>query len=170
MQYATARGFEIGAHASDDAHHIDWSTQSLSWAQTELTTLRNWLASHNVPSPSFAWPNGAYDATLADAAGKFFVFARTNATFVDTAFTPRPLCLSAQVVNASMTLATAKALVDQVKAGRGWNKFVFHNIVASGATGNDWNRSDFNALIDYIAAQRVAVVPQGLVRRRASLG
>jgi hypothetical protein len=40
---------------------------------------------------------------------------------------------------------------------------VFHNLVSSGASGNDWLISDFNSLVDYIATKKIAVVPIGRV-------
>jgi hypothetical protein len=41
--------------------------------------------------------------------------------------------------------------------------FVFHNLVSSGASGNDWLITDFNSLVDYIATKNIAVVPMGRV-------
>ena len=66
-------------------------------------------------------------------------------------------------MNASVSLSVAKTWVDRAVANGGWPIFLFHTLVASGATGNDWLISDFNALMDYIAASGIPVDTVGNV-------
>ena len=42
-------------------------------------------------------------------------------------------------------------------AGKGWINFVFHDIKATGATGNDISQANFDALLAYLATSGIAV-------------
>lgn len=52
--------------------------------------------------------------------------------------------------------ATITGIVDQIIARGGWSGLTFHDIVLSGATGNNYNVADFETVIDYIAGKVAA--------------
>lgn len=52
--------------------------------------------------------------------------------------------------------ATLTGIVDQIIARGGWSGLTFHDIVLSGATGNNYNVADFETVIDYIAGKVAA--------------
>ena len=59
----------------------------------------------------------------------------------------------------TVSLATAKANVDNIKNYGGTMVFVFHSLVDSVVESEDWLTTNFSDLLDYIQAQGVEVVP-----------
>ena len=162
-----AYGWEIAAHASNDAAHIDWTTQTPEWIATELAAQRTWQEENDLPTETFAYPIGPFSADIARQVSGYYASARSTYGWTNSAAKPHKHRLSCHVVNAATTLAGAKTWVDRAVANGGWPIFMFHNLVTSGATGNDWLISDFNALVDYIATTGVPVASVGDVIRSA---
>lgn len=158
-------GWEIGSHATNDAAHTDWTTQTLEWVDAELAAQKEWQHQNSLPTDTFAYPIGPFSADIARLAGKYYASARSTYPWTNSPAKPSPHRLSCYVVAASTTLDVAKTYVDRVKANGGWPVLMFHNLVESNPTGNDWLLSDFNALIDHIAASGLPVDTVGNVIR-----
>lgn len=163
-----AYGWEIGSHASNDAAHIDWTTQTAAWVDAELAAQKQWQAANNLPTRTFAYPIGPFNAAIARQASVHYDSARSTYPWTNSATRPHKHRLSSYVIAAATTLASAKVYVDRAVSGGGWPVFMFHNLVASAPAGNDWLKSDFDALVDYIAASGLPVATVGDVIRSAT--
>lgn len=162
-----AYGWEIGSHASNDAAHVDWTTQTLEWVDAELAAQKQWQQQNNLPTETFAYPIGPFNADISRLTEKYYASARSTYPWTNSPAKPSPHRLSCYVIAASTTLAAAKTWVDRTKANGGWPVLMFHNLVEANPTGNDWLLSDFNALVDYIAASGLPVDTVGNVIRNA---
>lgn len=160
-----AYGWEMGSHASNDAAHVDWTTQTAAWVEAELAAQKAWQAANNLPTRTFAYPIGPFNSAIARQVAVHYDSARSTYSWTNSAAKPHKYRLSCYVLAATVTLASAKIWVDRVVANGGWPVFMFHNLVASGATGNDWLKADFDALVDYIAASGLPVATVGDVIR-----
>lgn len=162
-----AYGWEIGSHASNEAAHVNWSTQPLEWVDAELAAQKQWQHQNGFPTETFAYPIGPFNADVARLAENYYASARSTYPWTNSPVKPSPYRLSCYVVAASTTLAAAKTYVDRAKANGGWPILMFHDLVAANPVGNDWLQSDFNALVDYISESGLPVDTVGNVIRRA---
>ncbi len=163
-----AYGWEIAAHASNDAAHTDWTLQTTAWVETELAALKQWQTDNNFHTETFAYPIGPFNADLARRTRKQYSSARSTYPWTNSPTAPHKHRLSSYVIAASTTLASAKIYVDRAVANGGWVVLMFHNLVASAPTGNEWLKSDFDALVDYIAASTLPVATVGEVVRQTA--
>jgi peptidoglycan/xylan/chitin deacetylase (PgdA/CDA1 family) len=161
-------GWEIGAHCSVEEAHVDWTQQTTAWVEAELATMKQWQTSNNFPTETFAYPIGPFNADLARRTRKQYSSARSTYPSTNSPTRPHAHRLSTYVIAASTTLASAKIYVDRVVANGGWLVLMFHNLVASAPTGNDWLKSDFDILVDYVAATGLPVATVGEVVRQTA--
>lgn len=161
-------GWEIGAHASNDAAHTDWTLQTTAWVETELAALKQWQTDNNFPTETFAYPIGPFNADISRRTRKQYSSARSTYPWTNSPTQPHKHRLSTYVIAASTTLASAKVYVDRVASNGGWLVLMFHNLVASAPAGNDWLKADFDALVDYIAASGLPVATVGEVIRQTA--
>lgn len=61
-----------------------------------------------------------------------------------------------KLVTAADSTGTVTGIIDQIIARGGWSGLTFHDIVLSGATGNNYNVADFETVMDYIATKVAA--------------
>lgn len=158
-------GWEIGGHASNDAAHIDWTTQTAAWVDAELDAILAAQDALGIRSGTFAYPIGPFNSAIARQVEEKFRSARSTYGWTNSATYPHRYRMSAYAITASVTLASAKTWVDRAVTNGGWPVFMFHNLVESAPTGNDWLVSDFNALMDHIAASGLPVATVGDVLR-----
>lgn len=163
-----AHGWEIAAHCSTEAAHVDWTTQTTEWVEAELAAMKQWQTDNNFPTETFAYPIGPFNSDIARRARKQYSSARSTYPMTNSPTHPHKHRLSTYVIAASTTLASAKTYVDRVVSNGGWLVLMFHNLVASAPTGNDWLKSDFDALVDYIAASTLPVATVGEVIRQSA--
>lgn len=161
-------GWEVAAHASTDATHIDWTTQTTSWVETELTNMKTWQTNNNFPTDTFAYPIGPFNSDLARRTRKQYTSARSTYPWTNSPTQPHKHRLSAYVISTTTSLASAKIYVDRAAANGGWLLLMFHNLVAASPAGNDWLKSDFDSLVDYIASSGLPVVTVGEVVRQTA--
>lgn len=83
---------------------------------------------------------------LGGYAGSFYGNGRERQTVLPTI----------KAAAAADATATITGIVDQIIARGGWSGLTFHDIVLSGATGNNYNVADFETVIDYIASKVAA--------------
>lgn len=63
---------------------------------------------------------------------------------------------SSRMITSSDATATITGIVDQIIARGGWSGLTFHDIVLSGASGNNYNVADFKTVMGYIAGKVAA--------------
>lgn len=157
------QGHEIGAHATSIAAHTS-GIASLTQAQriAELEQLRQWQIDNGFNSTSYAYPNGDWSRAAAIDVGKYFESGRLAFANFPGGVRPEDQ-FRVRAVNGATQQASLNSFVDQIKASRGWLNVVFHNIVDTGASGNNISTANFKAFIDYVLAQGVPIRTQGEV-------
>lgn len=162
------QGWEIGAHATSVATHVDYSTKTDAWVEAEQQALRVWQAQNNFRSPSFAYPIGPYSIANSDVVARHYQSARgTGGGASSVQIRPQRDVfahrLPSYVIGAAVARTTVQDWITRTAAGKGWLTLCFHDLVTSGPTGNQWTVADFEALMDFIATSGIAVAPVGRV-------
>lgn len=166
LQELQRHGWEIGAHATGSAAHVNQYTLTQAQRLEEYRVLKEWGVANGFGNiNSFAWPNGNYDAACAADARRFFATGR--ALYGSTESMPPVDAMGLRGYNVTgYSAANLKAFVDQAKARKQWLVFTVHAVNAGGTGNNPTTTTIFTDLIDYIAAQGVAVRPIGEVAKR----
>ena len=156
--------WEIGGHATTYAKHVQSLTGMTSAERrTELGALRAWQQSRGYQSYSFAYPNGFFDAAALADLIQYFSQSRTTTTGAQPQVPVLPHRLRG--TNANVSIASLQTAIDTVAATRRWLNIYVHDITTVNPTGNAITPTDFNTLIDYIAASGVPVRTMGEVLR-----
>ena len=158
-------GAEIGGHCMTFAEHVTMVGQTVPQMQDMLGRIVDWQHSMGFVSGAFAYPIGPFDQTVIDTVMPFFNFQRTNDGQVNPGRLYQAPVTSAFALGATYTLAQMKAKIDAAAANKAHVHFLTHDLLTSGTpTGNQWMKSDFDALIDYAAAQGLkAVMPSDML-------
>jgi hypothetical protein len=154
LQTMQAGGWDIANHTWD---HTRLTTLTQPQVQAELTDARDWLVSNGLPraAADVAYPYGAWDATTLSAmASTGMRSGRTTEPGENVLPILEPYRLKSF---APTTTAAAAAVVDGAIAHESLSVLLFHGIAA---TTDSYNiaLSEFQQIIDYVAAQPVAVV------------
>lgn len=153
-----AAGWDMCAH-----HTVGFTTLQDSEQVTHHRAMRDYLSANNFDRANhiFAYPGGLRNASTDKIARGYWQVSRavSSMTVQGCAGAFDPVRPPHAYINSSTTLANAKGRIDRAKAYGGSIVFIFHSIVESGATAENWLRSDFVALLDYIASQGLPVVP-----------
>jgi len=157
--------WEIGGHAyTSAAHNNGMTTLTLPDLDVELRNLRNWLQQGNHKAADlFAYPLGFDNPDVVDVVSRYFVNARqiTRAPF-QNADLDQPYRMRSNSMSSSDPLSVAKVWIDKAAANGTWLTITMHDIVdGTPAAGTEWNTADFQALVDYVAASGVEVMPVG---------
>ena len=157
VQAMYQNGWDVAGHAYTNANHA-LGLPAMTQAQrlAELENIKAWMDANNFQTQAFAYPLGNHDvATEADVAA-YFDCGRLAFLQRDT---PQAIAqpYAIQAANAGTQQATLNTFVDRAVAGKGWINFVFHDIKATGATGNDISKANFDALLAYLATSCIAV-------------
>jgi peptidoglycan/xylan/chitin deacetylase (PgdA/CDA1 family) len=158
-------GAEIASHTLD---HPDLTLQTAAQVDDELRLSKQWLeTSFGVTVTDFAIPYGTYNATVIDAAKRYY---QSQATVVPglNFRGDDPYLLKRQDVS-GMTPAQVQAMIQQAKTTRGWLILCFHGFTTDTPTDPETYRvDDFRAILDAIAASGLEVVTltQGVSRLR----
>ena len=161
------QGHEIGAHATSvSAHTAGIVALTQEERRAELESLRQWQADNGFNSTSYAYPNGWWSREAAIDVGRYYDSGRLAFSNMIGSVRPEdPFRLRA--VNGATQQASLNGFVDQVKSGKGWLNVIFHDVVASGASGNNITTANFTAFIDYCLSQGVPIRTQAEVMARA---
>jgi hypothetical protein len=167
---AFTSGWEIGAHATTYAKHVQSVTGMTSAERTaEFTSLRAWQQGRGYTASTFAYPNGTVDAATELDLRKFYgtgrlALGRFSASGADEQQNPSmPTRIYGQNPG-GLTLAQMKAEVDRAVANKTWLIFVFHDVLTTKVGANDVATADHLALVDYIATTGIAVRTMDQVR------
>lgn len=165
------QGWEIAAHASTNAvHNLASGIVGMTDAQkiAELETLRQWNADNGCMTTTYAYPQGFWNDASAAIVSRYYAAARLASSVGPVNVRPENPYRVGAVSVAGLSLAALKAHVDAAVAQKTHVSFLLHNVVASGATGNDITTANLSDLVDYIAAQGVAVRTFGEVMAAAA--
>ena len=153
-------GWAVANHCSV---HTDLRTITQSEAEELITVGAEYLSDLGFSRSCnhLAYPYGTYNQTVLAAAENAGVL--TGRLAGDISYTPfmgaDKLHLAADyVLGGTESLATIKKHVDDAFAGGKTLILVFHKIVESVGTVEEWAIADFQALIDYIIARRIPCV------------
>lgn len=179
----TMSGWEIAGHSyAATAHNARYTTLTAQQVDDDLRNLRAWLVTNGFPSDSFAYPGGQYETTIDGVAvdelvARYFGSGRTilsssgttTHTTVDTVSPAMPhrlramssiSSLSAGNPNSPAALVAAGGMLDKIAGNGGWLSMVFHQITAGApASQTDCSQTDFNTIMDGVAARGMAVLP-----------
>lgn len=152
---------DVGVHAyTDTSHNLSSGFVSLAdGGLSEMQLAKAWtLANGFARGADFhAYPQGFHDPTVLAAAQRMFAGARViNDRHKETWPPGDRFRIRTCGLSSAMTLAAAKLYIDAAVANKGWVAFMGHKFAGS-ADSITWVTSDFAALVDYAAAQGIAV-------------
>lgn len=157
-----AYGFELGAHAMDDAGHVSVVGRSQADVEADFRAMRQWAFDNGFPPlVSYAYPIGPFDKNAIESVRRYFGYGRTNDGKMMSNTSPHRYNASAFVLGSSVNLAAAKAAVDAALADKTWVNFVVHGLFTSSPDTNGWLQSDFQALVDYVQSVGLTVATAG---------
>ena len=153
-------GWDMVSHTKT---HISLLGASLADVKTELRNSQQDLAGFGFlrSHKHFVYPGTAYDSQAIGEVKKLYRSARGLGLW----YTGWPMFGDAkyhygQSIYAINTtpVADITAMVDKIKQFGGYHTFTFHEIIDSPSTQYQYSTSNFNAVIDYIAASGIPVV------------
>ena len=149
-------GWEIGGHDSQPLEDI-----SIEAAEDRIKNTKKWLVdngfSHGVDH--YAIPGGGTGITSAvtKLLEKYFVTVRSSTGIHETYPPANWTRLRKVTVTDTTTPATIATLIDNARVEKAWLHLLFHDIVASPSTTFEYSITNFNTIIDDIAADGIAV-------------
>jgi len=167
---AFTSGWEIGAHATTYARHVQSVTGMTPEERVaEFRALRSWQQRRGYASTSFAYPNGMVNADAEQDLRKFYgagrlALGRFSAAGADEMQNPSlPRRMYGQNCG-NLTVAQIQAEIDRAIANETWLILVFHDLPATKGIANDFSVADHQAIVDYIAASGISVATIDQVR------
>lgn len=168
MNEMYVNGWELSNHTYN---HADLTGLTLQEQISEISDGSNWLVENGFIERAdyIAYPFGKLNSDTVAAMEQLAVQSgrKTNIQYVDTATGTKNKFETGVTLyfGADLTLAAAKAKIDDI-VSRGQTAItMIHKLVSASPAVGDWLKSDFEALVDYIAAyaadNRLDVVPYG---------
>jgi peptidoglycan/xylan/chitin deacetylase (PgdA/CDA1 family) len=181
-------GWDIAGHAyTSTAHDTRYPNLTAAQVEDELRNLKAWLVTNGFDGDSFAYPGGNYSNTtdgvpVESLVSRYFTAGRTIlysiGTFSNIVTETFPVAmryrmralssissLSTGQANPATLVGTGGAL-DRIAYSGGWLNLCFHKIVTGTPTATtECSQSDFNMIMDAIAARGIKVVPVSDVMR-----
>lgn len=162
-QLQDANRWEIAAHSSTAAHH-DPPGGFVNLTSTELEAehlaMKSWLKDNGFRAyEHMAYPQGSYSPSVLASVRASYVSGRSVNGFRTETWPPNdPHRIQAVALSNGITLAAVKARVDRAVQGKGWLVITVHRVDPTGPTdGLTWLTSDFQQLVDYVAASGATV-------------
>jgi peptidoglycan/xylan/chitin deacetylase (PgdA/CDA1 family) len=164
IQERHARGWDIAAHSfTFAAHNMRWPTIPYEVLEDDIVSSREWLMANGFTGYDHcAYPGGDFTnggtTDVLSLVDRYFTSCRTIFQRQREAVPPADAHkLRVFYVTKTTTLAAAKDAVDDAVAAREWIIVVFHRLVENPAVSTEWRTSDFDALVDHVAASGIAV-------------
>lgn len=185
-------GWEIAGHSfASSAHTARYPTLTAQQVDDDARQLKGWLVSNGFNGDSFAYPGGQYETTsdgvpVDRLVSRYFGSARTilaevgvsTHSTIDAIPAAMPHRMRALSSVSSLTtgqgnpttLTAAGGMLDKVASNGGWLNLVFHRIVTAAPTDPaEITQTDFNTVMDAIAARGIPVIPVSDVIRRTGI-
>lgn len=165
-------GWEGAGHATTVDRHTS-GTADLAIAGTleaECQEMKAWLADIGASGADhFAYPRGFHSAASSAILSRYFATARTVYDNPQETVQPAaPMLTRALTMGVAITPAAVLARVDAAIANGTWLQLIFHEILATGATGSGYNVADLDTICAGLATRNIPVLPTGDVWRAAS--
>jgi len=147
--------------ASHTVTHPDLTTVSSSQLTTELqqsqATLQGWIGA---PVPDLAYPDGAYNQTVATAAAKYYSLIRGIEPGFNTKDYTTFTDIKAESVDDDTTVAQVNAWVDEAKAQHTWLVLIYHEVANTPVYSDDalytTKVADFQSEMSHIHSDGIA--------------
>jgi len=164
VAWETTHGGEVAGHCYAVAIHNatnSYASVSIDECAADMQQLRAFLHGSNALSHAFsgrnhfAWPKGQFDSAHEAVQRRFFSSAAlaTNPWVAQAWPAANPYRLARFPVTATTAPAQIQAQAQKAMAAGTAVEFMFHEILASGATGaTQYNLTDFEAAMDLVAA------------------
>lgn len=158
---------EMDAASWDMANHTDSGTNlpTLTEAEQEtaLSTCKSYLDGLGLTRASahVTYPTGAWNAdTLTAMTNQSMLTGKSRGTNIESFryIAANPYIIPVYPPQASTSPTSVIGWIKACQCSKSVGTVVFHDIVESGATGNQYNRADFRTVIDYIYAQKIIVL------------
>jgi peptidoglycan/xylan/chitin deacetylase (PgdA/CDA1 family) len=148
-------GWDIAAHAYTQVDHaLNYTELSPSEVEDDMVNTRAWLIAHGFQGYDHcAYPSGEFDATIVALAGRYFTSCRTIYSAQQELSPPSDARrLRVGYVTSSVALATVEQWIDEARANHEWLILVFHHFTDTPVASVDWRASDFQAVVEHVAA------------------
>jgi peptidoglycan/xylan/chitin deacetylase (PgdA/CDA1 family) len=166
-------GWDIAVHAFTGAHHdARFPTLPAQVVEDDLVDARAWLMKYGFHGHHHcAYPGGDFSFggnNVLPIVGRYFTSCRTIYQRQREATPPSdPLKLRVLYVTSGTSRAAVELAIDRAKASHEWIILVFHRLIEGEPTlTTEWKISDFNQIVDKVAASGidVATVSSALAR------
>lgn len=177
-------GWEIAGHAyTSNVHDNRLPTYTAAQVDDEMRNLRAWLVTNGFDGDTYAYPGGRFEYTtdgvsVEQIVSRYFSAGRTILYSVGTSTNvvgeTFPVAMRYRMRGLSSisslstgqpnptTMTSAGGALDRVANGGGWLNLCFHRIVTGSPTATtECSQTDFNTIMDAIAARGIKVLPVG---------
>lgn len=153
-------GWEIGCHADTGmSHDAGFDTMTAAQVEADILANRQWIYDNGLGrGEGFAWPQGIFTKAAEDAAARLVAYGRLNTTWSLETWPAQNLMRIRSAANTT-SQSVMQTLVDQTKQEAGWLCLTFHEITSTGTEPLSCSTAIFNAVMDYIKTQGLAVMP-----------
>ncbi|MFE9656033.1 polysaccharide deacetylase family protein [Micromonospora sp. NPDC006431] len=185
-------GWEVAGHSyASSAHATRYPNLTAQQVDDDARNLKAWLVSNGFRGDSFAYPGGRYENTVDGVpvdqlVARYFGSARTILSEVGVsthaAIDAIPAAMPYRMRGLSSVSSLSKGpnkptkligtggMLDKVASNGGWLNLVFHQIVTGApTTPAEITQTDFNQIMDAVAARGIPVIPVSDVVRRAGV-
>lgn len=160
LQTLAMNGWDISAHAATQVDHaLNYTNLSPLEVEDDMVSTRAWLIANGFSGYDHcAYPSGEFTPEILALADTYFTSCRTIYTSQQELFPPSDSRrLRVGYITQTVTLAQAEQYVDEAAANHEWLILVFHRLVAAPNASTMWRTSDFQALVDHVAASGLPV-------------
>jgi peptidoglycan/xylan/chitin deacetylase (PgdA/CDA1 family) len=148
-------GWDISAHALTQVDHaLNYTQLDPGEVEDDMVGTRAWLIAHGFKGYDHcAYPSGEFTPEVLALAGKYFTSCRTIYSAQQELFPPSDSRrLRVGYVTQTVPLAAVEQWVDEARANHEWLVLVFHRLTDTPSVSTEWRTSDFQALVDHVAA------------------
>lgn len=156
-------GWDISNHTRTHPDLTDYSYMTQVTIEEQIDDAYDWLVTNGFSAGAkfFAYPFGHYDQAVITKVKERHRIARCSIGGIYQAHfsmldNDQEFLMKAIWPDASTSTATVEDWIDRAIVQKGLLVFLFHEIVASGATGSEINRANFEALSDYLKTKQDA--------------
>ena len=157
----SAAGWDVGAHAYTQVDHaLNFTELSRDEVEDDMVNTRAWLIANGFTGYDHcAYPSGEFNGDVLALAGTYFTSCRTIYAGQQELFPPSDSRrLRVGYITSSVPLSVAEEYVEEARENHEWLILVFHKLVdGTPAASTEWRTSDFQALVDQVAASGLPV-------------